>query len=102
MLHTPTGQARVLIDGKTHYLGGYGSPESREQYDDLIAEWLSRQDTSRVTLTIDDLVLMFLDHAENYYRHRDGTPTGEARNMRHALRYLIRSMADAEYGNSAR
>ena len=35
-LHKPTGQARVRIKGKDHYLGEYGTPESRERYDDLI------------------------------------------------------------------
>ncbi len=89
--HSATGQARVKIDGKDHYLGAFGSPESRERYDDLVAEWLVRQDVSRVSLTIDDLALLFLDHAEKYYRHKDGTPTGEAGNMRYALRFLIKA-----------
>ena len=34
--HKPTGQARVRIDGRDHYLGAYGSPESYERYEDLI------------------------------------------------------------------
>ncbi len=36
-LHKPSGQARVIIDGKHVYLGGYGSPESREKYARLLA-----------------------------------------------------------------
>jgi integrase len=36
--HKPTGQARVRIKGKDFYLGKYGSPESHERYDELIAE----------------------------------------------------------------
>ncbi len=91
LLHHSSGQARVVIDGKTHYLGQYGSPISRERYDDLIADWLNRQDTSCVSLTIDDLCLLFLDHANVYYRHKDGTPTGETENMRHALRFLVQT-----------
>lgn len=90
LLHKPTGQARVRIDGRDLYLGEFGSPQSREQYNDLIADWLARQDTSRVSLTVDDLCILFLEHAEQYYRHKDGTPTGEAGNMRHALRFLIK------------
>ena len=31
--------AVVTIDGKNHYLGPYGSPESHEKYSRLIAEW---------------------------------------------------------------
>ncbi len=36
--HKPTGQARVRINGRDHYLGKYGSPESHERYDELISE----------------------------------------------------------------
>ena len=41
LLHKPTSQARVRIDGKDHYLGEYGSQESRDRYDDLVAEWFA-------------------------------------------------------------
>ncbi len=36
-LHTATGQAKVRIDGEDHYLGPYGSEESKKLYDELIA-----------------------------------------------------------------
>ena len=85
-----SGQARVRISGQAHYLGPYGSPESRQKYDELVAEWLARQDGSRVALTVDDLCLLFLDWAEGYYRHPDGTPTGTIDNVREALRYMVR------------
>jgi hypothetical protein len=89
--HKGTNQARVRINGKDHYLGEYGSPESRERYDDLIAEWFTTcGDTARYTLTIDDLCLQFMEHAEAYYRHKDDTPTGETTNLRHALSFLVR------------
>ena len=39
LLHKPSGQARVIIDGKHIYLGEYGSPESHEKYARLIAEF---------------------------------------------------------------
>ena len=41
--HRPGGQAAVRIDGRDHYLGEHGSPESREKYDRLIALWLTRR-----------------------------------------------------------
>lgn len=89
--HKSTNQARVRINGHDHYLGEYGSPESRERYDDLIAEWFTNSgDTTRYTLTVDDLCLLFMEHAEAYYRHKDGTPTGESTNLRHALSFLVR------------
>lgn len=87
-LHKASGQARVRIDGKDHYLGEYGSPKSRDDYEDLIAEWLSRQDVTRLTLTINDLALLYLDHAAAYYR-KNGEPTSEVGCIRSALRLLI-------------
>ena len=40
-LHKPSGQAVVTLDGRDIYLGRYGSPESRAEFDRLLAEWLS-------------------------------------------------------------
>jgi len=89
LLHKPTNQARVIIDGKTHYLGEFGSSESRDRYDDLIAEWFARNgDTSRYTLRIDDLALLFLKHADQHYR-KNGKVTSEVSCIKIALKYLI-------------
>lgn len=38
LLHKPTGQARVRLNGHDHYLGPYGSDESRIEYGKLIAQ----------------------------------------------------------------
>jgi hypothetical protein len=37
-LHKPSGQAVVTLDSRDFYLGKYGSPESRAEYDRLISE----------------------------------------------------------------
>lgn len=87
-LHAATGQARVRIDGKDCYLGVYGSQESRERYDDLTAAWLAKQDVKGLRLAVDDLALLYLEHCDTYYR-KDGRLTGEADNIRRALRPLI-------------
>jgi len=34
-----SGQARVTLSGKTHYLGRYGSIEAHEKYTDLVRAW---------------------------------------------------------------
>jgi hypothetical protein len=39
--YKPKDLAVVRIDGKDHYLGKYDSPESREKYHRLVAEWIS-------------------------------------------------------------
>jgi integrase len=36
--HKPSGQARVRINGNDRYLGLFGSPDSHDRYDELIAE----------------------------------------------------------------
>ncbi len=90
LLHKPTGQARVRIDGKDHYLGEYGSPDSRQKYDDLIAEWFIKQgDVSGFTLNVSELSLLFMEYAAGYYQKND-KPTCEVNNIRVALRPLIR------------
>jgi integrase len=89
--HKASGQARARIDGRDYYLGPYGSPESRDRYDDLIAEWLlTNGDTVRYTLTVDDLCILYMEHADGYYRI-DGKPTTEVGSIRQALRPLIQS-----------
>lgn len=46
-----SGQARVILNGKTFYLGKYGSKASKQRYDALIAEWLSSGRSSTFGLT---------------------------------------------------
>lgn len=62
--HHASGQARVRIDGKEHYLGPIDSPDSWTRYDALLEDWARRQTVDRSTLTIDELVLRFLAHAK--------------------------------------
>ncbi len=40
--HRASGQAVVTLNGVDHYLGRYGTPESKAQYDRVIKEWLVR------------------------------------------------------------
>ena len=96
--HHPSGQARVRIDGRDHYLGPIDSPKSLARYDELLDTWLRARSLDRATLTVDELALRFLAHAKTYYvkavRQRDGEilkrPTGEVACVRAALRPLIR------------
>jgi integrase len=91
LLHKASNQARVRIHGKDHYLGPFGSPASREKYDDLIREWiLQKGDVSGYTLAVDELGIQFMEHASEYYRFPDGTLTGEADNYRRAIRTMVR------------
>lgn len=96
-LHSASGQAIVKIDGRTHYLGTYGSPESHAAYRRLIAEWSIARPLAavpnqppaetRADLRINELILAYLEFAHGYYM-KDGRPTGEYQNMKDAVRPL--------------
>jgi len=81
----------VTLAGKDHYLGPHGSPESRQAYERLVAEWLaSRQRPPEPVaglpdLTINELLLAYWDHVRSYYV-KDGKPTSEPDTIRQALR----------------
>lgn len=86
-----TGQAVVRIVGRDRYLGPYGSSESHERYERLIAEWRAQQPASVATAspraadvsaaTIDESILKYDDFASGYFV-RDGRPTKELVCMR--------------------
>jgi hypothetical protein len=86
LLHKGSGQAYATIDGKREYLGVHGSPESHARYGKLLAKWQSTNDVSTPEITVRQLALMFVAHADIYYRTPDGQPTGEADNFRAALK----------------
>ena len=93
-LHKPTGRAVVTLSGRDHYLGEYGTPESRAEYDRLVAEWLAYGRTlprsasaNGSDLTVNELLLKFVEWAESYYR-KGGRVTGEVSNIKYAVRTL--------------
>jgi integrase len=94
--YKPKNLGLVVIDGKQHYLGPYGSPESLAAYERLVQEWLARKADMLVgaednpRLTIDELLVAFWKHAEGHYRKPDGSPSGELENLKLALRPLRR------------
>ena len=97
-LHKASGQAVGRIDGTDHYLGKYGTPQSRAEYNRLIAQWYANAQTlpavaSAPGLTVNELLLRFWAWAEDYYRDLDGNPTRELENLQHSLKPLRRLYA---------
>jgi site-specific recombinase XerC len=92
--YKPKDLAVVRIDGQDQYLGKYNSPESREKYHRLIAEWLgngqrSQSDTDQSSadppsLSVNELILGYWRFAKSYYV-KDGRPTKELAGLREAL-----------------
>lgn len=74
--HKPTGQARVTLGGRDFYLGKFGTPESKREYDRLIGEYFTNGGiVSDDRLTLVELTATFKKHAKTYYRGRDGKPS---------------------------
>jgi integrase len=91
-LHKPSQQAVVTINGRDHYLGRFGSAESRQDYDRLIAEWLANNRQmvwDRSALTMAEIMAKYLAFAEGYYV-KDGRPTSEQDGIAQALRPVRR------------
>lgn len=100
-LHRASGQAVVTLNGRDVYLGVHGTPESRDEYDRVIEEWLAgnRQlapvasgrsgDSGEPSVSIHELIVAFWDHAESYYV-KNGQPTHELQ----ALRYSFKPLAE--------
>src|SRR6476469_39312 len=84
----PKDLAVVRIDGKDHYLGRYGSEESREKYRRLLAGWLAglprdkagRREDRGADLSVAELILAYVRFADDYYR-KGGRPTKEPANI---------------------
>jgi hypothetical protein len=90
--HRPSRQAVVTLNGRDFYLGPWKSPESRAEYDRLIAEWVSngRQLPHIVhcgELSVAELLVAYLNFAREYYSS-EGAPTGEYTGMKDAMRPL--------------
>ena len=97
--HRISGQAIVTLCGTDFYLGPHGSKTSKAEYDRLIAEWLANDrrlvQTHQFTVTIEELLAAFWQHAERYYLRPDGSPTKELDSYRQAMKPM-RALSDGE------
>ena len=98
-LHKPSGQGRVILDGRHIYCGKWGTPEAEAKYHRVVSEWLAcgspstdstTDESTQSPTTVNDLILAYFTHAQGYYRKADGEPTNEINNIRQALRPLRR------------
>jgi len=90
--HRASGQAIARLTGHNRYLGLHGSPESREKYDRLIAEWLANgrrpietREASCEGLLINELHLKFVSYAESSYV-LNAEQSAEVTNLKVAIR----------------
>lgn len=92
-LHKPSGQARVRIDGKDHYLGPHGSEASKREYEQIVRRPITARAAAEVRarveiatdLTVSERIAGYLQHAKTYYV-KDGRQTTEFGGIAMALR----------------
>lgn len=88
-VHKATQQAYVELSGRRFYLGHYESPEAKQKYHVMLAEWLAAGRQLRVDpeqITVKELIARYWLYAEQYYRNADGSLSTEVENIRLALR----------------
>jgi integrase len=95
-LHKGSGQARCYVNGRSVYLGPYGSEASRIRFGEVVSKLLGGQQidpiaSNRCTTgdslpTVVELIQAFTTYAEAYYRKPDGTPTDEIHCLKSALK----------------
>ena len=104
--HKPTDQAYVRVpdgSGGNHfiYLGKYGSPESRAEYERVLAEQRTGSRKPGQSVLVNQVLVAFIRHAETHYRRPDGSPTQEAAEFKRiasVLRRLYGHTLAAEFG----
>lgn len=106
-LYKRTGQAIVCTDGEYHYLGEYGSPASRAEYNRLKAEWLANGRRLQPALddepggpTLMELANVYRKHAEAWYV-KNGRPTSDQFQIRQVIHNAIGQYGEcriAEFG----
>lgn len=99
-LHKASGQARVKHNGRSIYLGKYGSPESHEAYARFLAELRNPEEQPVVAelvpgevLTVGQCTLRYFEYARTYYT-KDGKPTSELSVIRALIKPLNKRFYD--------
>jgi hypothetical protein len=113
--HKPSSLGIVTLNGKDHYLGHWPEghknppPDVQTANDRLIAEWLAKGrrlqpaplDDDGKAMSLNELILAFMCHAEQHYRRSDGTTTNELNECRDALKpqkHMYGTLAVADFG----
>jgi integrase len=91
-LHKPSGRAYCRLAGKVVYLGRYDSPESKERYRQILAEYPTPESRknfipkSGSAPTVADVVAAYWQHAKGYY----GKDSERLNIIRSSVRPLLR------------
>ena len=95
-----SGQAVVTLNKRPFYLGKYGTDASKKEYARLIQKWIVNgyepppRAGDAPTLTVSELLSLYLRHAKRYYRNKRGEPTDSLHGIKQAMRPLRRLYGD--------
>jgi len=95
-----SGQARVRLNGKPHYLGLWGSPEAHEAYGKLLKQWeaTDRKPIGPQPVHADEATFTMGDLAEQYEAWLDGTGRyrkhGKETSARRVTRVALRRLGE--------
>ena len=103
--HKHSNRAYVELSGKRVYLGKWDDPQRDQKYHMTLAAWERNGrvypiiEPAPAPSAVDDLVVVeicaaYLEYAESYYVHKDGTPTGQQDRVRAALKGVQDLYAD--------
>lgn len=97
--HRASGRARVLLSGRHHYLGPWGSREAQAEYDRLIGEWIAGGRTLMVgaagPLTVGELCDAYSRFALATFI-KAGRPTSTVHKVNRAV-YLLERAGFADH-----
>lgn len=99
-LHRASQQAYVKLDGKRHYLGVYGSPESHSRYAEKNLRLAISPNGCPSGPESPPAVVYYWRHAKTHYV-RKGQPSGHLHIVKNVLKYLnaeCRDLLAAEFG----
>ena len=87
-LHKATGQARVRIHGKEHWLGKHGSAESHSRYDRLIEDVVLGRLDQITAKSLNSILAAWWPECKRRYGGRGKGPYGHAVSWRPVIRLL--------------
>jgi len=76
--HKASGKAIVTLSKRDFYLGVYGSPESKECYQEVVAKWLAAgrrwpDEAPSAGLSVNEILLRYVEYCEVRYSGNDST-----------------------------
>lgn len=100
-VHKASGRAYVYLDGRRVWLGRAGTTVAMEEFDRVLAAWLSGGRSlppppQGEDLLLSELALAYLDHLEGRFAPREGQPHPEVRQTRVVLEEALALYPDLE------